>query len=179
MSKSTKSRRVYKPAAPVAGVARWLQRPMPGNGFGLLMLATSTGDDVYQLTTNVDGFRLEKRDGTAYQLPTDCSACTCKDHGYRRRPCKHMRGLKAALASLPVYPLPPRKPQQTPAPLPTPVRTAAELLYDPEEPWTDLPLEWVNRKPVKPAVTVPSIGELMLLDDARQPAGRVSCWAGD
>jgi hypothetical protein len=54
------------------------------------------------------GYRLAKRDGTAYDLTADLQTCDCPDFTQNRahaeaaelRLCKHCRGLAAALAAL-------------------------------------------------------------------------------
>ena len=47
------------------------------------------------------GYRLERRDGTAYDIDATGPdwQCDCPDATYRQRECKHARALRAALAS--------------------------------------------------------------------------------
>ena len=91
-------------ARPVHGVAKWLS-PTGFLGIGVLAI-NGTPYTVTRLSHDgrTVGYRLEKPDGTAYDVSTEAESwrCDCPDGTYRpERPggCKHVAGLRAALAS--------------------------------------------------------------------------------
>jgi hypothetical protein len=98
---------------PATGAAKWAS-PDPvtalcNGGAAALVITSQTkagpvviGYVVQPILDNGErvGWRLEKAeddDPAVYQLPADLSSCTCADHTFRERPCKHMGGLRAAL----------------------------------------------------------------------------------
>lgn len=102
MTTLSSSQRQVKAARPVTGACRWAVQPTdthPGCLVisGVAYLVYENRHDGILL-----GYRLNKADGTAYDLPADLSGCDCPDATYRERPggCKHRRSLRAALAAL-------------------------------------------------------------------------------
>lgn len=97
-----------KVSPPVKGSARWVKKL--ANDFGRLAITSYTkrGPVVteYDVQLNRDergqplGYVLAKDDDTVYDLPADLSACDCHDCLCRDRECKHLKGLRAALAQL-------------------------------------------------------------------------------
>jgi hypothetical protein len=94
--------RALKPQArPAAGVCRWVF-PLRRRTSGVLEINAAE----YFITVLQDaagqtrGYRLEKPDGTAYDVDTTGTdwLCDCADATYRRRACKHAKALRAALA---------------------------------------------------------------------------------
>jgi hypothetical protein len=91
-----------RPARPVAGVCRWVF-PLSQRDTGVLRI----NDAEYFVTVHrneagqAQGYRLEKPDGTAYDIDTTGRdwLCDCPDATYRQRECKHAKALRAALAS--------------------------------------------------------------------------------
>jgi hypothetical protein len=50
---------------------------------------------------HVEGVRVQKfGTGATYDLPADLSSCTCADHVYRERECKHMSALRQGLIAV-------------------------------------------------------------------------------
>jgi hypothetical protein len=110
MATSTTSRPAPQPAT---GTARWASAdPAAALRLGaaaalVIRTATRAGEVAagYVVRPILDGgqlvgYRLEKADDegpAAYDLPADLSSCTCPDHTWRGRPCKHMGGLLDAL----------------------------------------------------------------------------------
>ena len=85
---------------PVHGVVKWLSRP-GFMGAGVLTI-NGTLYHVLRLDGGV-GYRLEKTDGTLYDVNTEAATwtCDCKDATFcPERPggCKHVAALRAALA---------------------------------------------------------------------------------
>jgi hypothetical protein len=109
--KTTRKRRTLQPAT---GSSRWAVRPSltgrPGRLVITFKLANGTEvTETYIVTENRQdgtllGYRLTKRDGTAYDLLScDCPAFTqnrTQAETAELRLCKHCRGLAAALAAL-------------------------------------------------------------------------------
>ncbi len=91
---------------PVGGACRWLVR-IGETGMGALEI----NGTAYVLTVLKDGnttagYRMEKSNGTTYDIDATAEpwTCDCKDYLYRRagldpKGCKHIAGLKAALAA--------------------------------------------------------------------------------
>lgn len=120
MATLAKPRAARKPLTPATGSCRWAVQPGIGHFArpGCLVITSLRSDgksvtEAYIVTENLDGvclvgYRLEKPDGTVYDLPADLSGCDCPDAVYRRsqakepelRACKHVRGLRKALADL-------------------------------------------------------------------------------
>jgi hypothetical protein len=104
-----------RPVKLVHGTARWLT-PEPatalslGLSAGLMIRKEGERPDspgtAYMVSAdqdegNVFGYRLERLDGgEAYDIDAGFTSCTCPDHVYRQRACKHLRGLRAALLSV-------------------------------------------------------------------------------
>ena len=105
-----------RPVKPIRGTARWITST-PALALahemvaGLLIRradepAASPGTAymvrVYRDGGAVSGYRLEKLDGSdeAHDIDAGFTSCTCRDHTYRQRECKHLLGLRAALKSL-------------------------------------------------------------------------------
>ena len=93
--------RPTKPEArSVTGVCRWVW-PLNYRDTGVLAI----NEVEYFVTTlrnadgQVQGYRLEKRDGTAYDVDTTGPdwRCDCPDSTYRQRGCKHTKALWVAL----------------------------------------------------------------------------------
>jgi hypothetical protein len=87
---------------PVHGIAKWLS-PMGFLGTGVLAI-NGTMYTVLRLSSGV-GYRLEKTDGTLYDVNTEAATwtCDCPDATYNPgRPggCKHVAALRAALAAV-------------------------------------------------------------------------------
>jgi hypothetical protein len=106
---------------PVAGTFRWLARPGELAEAGCLAITATRQDGqqvtaLYLVTENRDGlallgFRLQKADGSHYDLPAELTTCDCADATHNpERPggCKHRRALGRALASLQPTPDRPR-----------------------------------------------------------------------
>jgi hypothetical protein len=103
-----------RPVKPVRGSARWLtstpaEALAQGLPAGLLIRRADEPADspgtaymvrVYLDEGTVFGYRLEKLDGDeVYDIDRDFQSCTCPDHTYRNRVCKHLLALRAALKS--------------------------------------------------------------------------------
>jgi hypothetical protein len=72
---------------------------IPGGLPGLLQLEGTC----YMVTPHAgsaDVFVLVKTDGTAYVVDTHRRRCSCPDATFKRRECKHVRGITAAMAAL-------------------------------------------------------------------------------
>lgn len=89
----------------LAPAAEWLRRGLPCP----LVIAAPTARGVVECLYMVSchreggrltGYRLEKEDGTTYDIDVLMQSCECKDHMARRRQCKHLVGLALALAEL-------------------------------------------------------------------------------
>jgi hypothetical protein len=104
-----------RPVKPVRDTARRLRgEPATALSVGLpagLMIRKEgekpdSPGTAYRVTADRDegtvfGYRLEKLDGEGvYDIDAGFSSCTCPDHVYRQRACKHLRGLRAALLSV-------------------------------------------------------------------------------
>ncbi len=99
----------HEPAKPVSGVARWIDRPiapcdaLPNGAPGLLLI----NETVYRVTIlgtlspqgalAVDGYAVEKADGTVYHIDRQHGECSCADCTFRGRQCKHSSALAVAL----------------------------------------------------------------------------------
>jgi hypothetical protein len=92
----------------VHGKCHWVVKPctLPGGGWsGILEITsyTSRGEVTlrYLVTRLEGGYRLEKPDGEVYDINLewgwDQAECTCGDHTFRSRTCKHAKALHAAL----------------------------------------------------------------------------------
>lgn len=93
-----------KPLAPVAVESRWV-RQLFTNDLDAKTGCLEIGGQFYGVIALPIGYQLVKRDGTTYEIELDTQypSCSCPDHTYRpNRPggCKHLVGLKAALAEL-------------------------------------------------------------------------------
>jgi hypothetical protein len=96
------NRPVQSQARPVAGTCRWVF-PLNQRDTGVLAI----NDAEYFVTAYRDrdghaqGYRLEKPDGTAYDIDTTSRdwQCDCPDATYRQRECKHAKALRVALTS--------------------------------------------------------------------------------
>jgi hypothetical protein len=104
-----------RPVKPSRGTARWLTSSpavalAQGLPAGLLIRRADEPADspgtpylvkVYLDDGTVFGYRLEKLDGDeVYDIDADFETCTCPDHTYRNRVCKHLLALRAALKSI-------------------------------------------------------------------------------
>jgi hypothetical protein len=107
--------RPYQATRPVTGCCRWAVQPGTGRNAhpGVLVVTTEDARGVANVGTFVvrelrdggrlTGYRLEKPDGTAYDLPADLSSCDCPDatqHPERPGGCRHQKAMRAALAAL-------------------------------------------------------------------------------
>jgi hypothetical protein len=110
-----KSGRLAPATRTVHGGCRWAVQPGTGPALhpGVLVITSTDARGQQNVGTFVvsehrdggllTGYRLEKPDGTAYDLPADLSSCDCPDHCFHpERPggCRHMRALAAALKAL-------------------------------------------------------------------------------
>ncbi len=96
-----------KVAKPVQGTARWIIKPGRAAAGVLAInrvpyLVTEHRDD-----GRTTGYRVQKEDGTSYDLDTSGKVwtCECRDYEYRRagkdpKGCKHVAALRKALARL-------------------------------------------------------------------------------
>jgi hypothetical protein len=73
----------------------WL-RPLGGSDPRRGCLEINNG--IYELLVLDNGYQLVKPNGTAYDVDAEFHTCSCPDFGWRGRPCKHIRGLRKALA---------------------------------------------------------------------------------
>ena len=105
-----------RPVKAVRGTARWITSTpalalAQGLPAGLLIRRADEPADspgtaymvhVYLDGGTVFGYRLEKlgADEEVYDIDADFQSCTCRDHTYRQRCCKHLLGLRAALKSV-------------------------------------------------------------------------------
>ena len=104
-----------RPVKPVRGTVRWLTSEPAvalthGLPAGLIIRKQGERPDspgtAYMVTADGDegtvfGYRLEKLDGPeAYDIDAGFASCTCPDHTYRQRACKHLRGLRSALIAI-------------------------------------------------------------------------------
>jgi hypothetical protein len=105
-----------RPVKPIRGTARCLTSSpavalAQGLPAGLLIRRADEPADspgtAYMVSVYLDdgtvfGYRLEKLGGAddAYDIDADFQSCTCRDHVYRQRCCKHLLGLRAALKSV-------------------------------------------------------------------------------
>jgi hypothetical protein len=104
-----------RPVKPVRGTARWLTTEPAvaltvGLPAGLMIRKEGEKPDspgtAYMVSADRDegtvfGYRLEKIDGKdAYDVDADFQSCSCPDHVYRQRACKHLRGLRSALIAI-------------------------------------------------------------------------------
>ena len=87
-------------AKPVSGTCKWVL-PFGETGTGVLNI----NQVCYTITIlkNRDrtaGYRLEKLDGTVYDIDATGEQwkCDCPDSTYRERACKHVKALQAAFA---------------------------------------------------------------------------------
>jgi hypothetical protein len=110
-----------KPTQSATARCHWLQVPfLPGPEFpqglpGLLWIEAETQrgvvGEVYMLSPLTDradggklvGWRLTKSDGTRYDVEGHYFVCDCPDSTFRKRPCKHVKALRAALRSIGVH----------------------------------------------------------------------------
>jgi hypothetical protein len=115
MSSLTAPRRPHNATRPVSGGCRWAVQPGTGKTAhpGVLVITSADARGQVNVGTFVVhahqdggrllGYRLEKPDGTAYDLPADLSSCDCPDgtfHPERPGGCRHQKALRAALAAL-------------------------------------------------------------------------------
>src|SRR5262249_28347705 len=94
------------PAPSITGSCRWALQPTAEHP-GVLVI----NDTAYLVTELLDGlarlgFRLQKTDGTVYDIDATQAfwTCDCPDFQFRRtndpKGCKHLAGLRAALKAL-------------------------------------------------------------------------------
>ena len=102
MSTVTRSR---KPLQAVQVEVRWVRR-LFANEIDPQSGCLEIGGQFYGVVAIDGGFRLTKPDGTVYDIDTNTSwggwSCDCPDGTYRgHRPggCRHVAGLRAALAA--------------------------------------------------------------------------------
>jgi hypothetical protein len=88
-----------KPLPPAHGACRWICQMTDAHAGVLTINGT-----VYTVQALREGYRLQKQDGTVYDLPLTLDSCDCPDSCYRHErsagTCKHANGLRAALAAL-------------------------------------------------------------------------------
>jgi hypothetical protein len=90
---------------PVHGVAKWVLPIGEADAGGLAINGTAYTVNVLRGTGRaINGYRLCKADGTAYDVNTEAEpwTCDCPDatfHPERPGGCKHVAGLRAALAA--------------------------------------------------------------------------------
>ena len=107
----TRQTRRETPHTTRSGSCRWTagredaKARLQGGLATALRITSDTGDvtDYFVVPQPGHGWRLVKigdDECTAYDLPLDCSACSCPDTRYRGCLCKHRKALKAALAVL-------------------------------------------------------------------------------
>jgi hypothetical protein len=94
------NRQPPRKAKPVSGTCRWV-RPIGAAGTGVLAIT----EVCYSITIlksrgRTVGYRLEKLDGTVYDVNAEGEpwTCDCPDATYRERECKHVKALRAALS---------------------------------------------------------------------------------
>lgn len=95
-----------KPAA-IHGIARWLDLPVRVRDFEIGTLRVNDVEYVVTLPADRSGARLTKDRATVYHVDLAKGECDCPDAQYRKRACKHVLAVRAAVATL------------TPAALPT------------------------------------------------------------
>jgi hypothetical protein len=88
-------------AKPVSGTCKWVL-PIGETGTGVLAInGTDYTVTVLRNQDRVTGYRLQKLDGTVYDIDAGREqwGCDCPDATYRERQCKHVKALRAALAA--------------------------------------------------------------------------------
>lgn len=80
--------------APVSGVARWVDATT-------LTIKTDRLTETYAVSVGNGFARLAKSDGKVYEVALDEGRCSCPDHKYNRRECKHIKALRSALPKRP------------------------------------------------------------------------------
>src|SRR4051812_48588070 len=106
-------RRPKKPPAPVHGKARWIKRPASPRHAGRLEITNGNGQaqeyDVVPIISGetLVGYLLFKDRTTSYAIDVTVNpwTCECGDYVFRREgsetpECKHVAGLRVALAAL-------------------------------------------------------------------------------
>jgi hypothetical protein len=94
------NRQFSRKAKLVSGTCKWVL-PIGETGTGVLAInGTDYTVTVLRNQDRITGYRLQKLDGTVYDI--DASQldwrCDCPDSTYRERECKHVKALRAALA---------------------------------------------------------------------------------
>lgn len=93
---------------PVAGKVRWLRPLIVGKTLGRLAITNASGlTTEYDIGAHLDGerivgFGLAKDDDEVYAIDASQSygwTCDCGDCQFRARECKHIKAVRAALAS--------------------------------------------------------------------------------
>jgi hypothetical protein len=127
METNKRKTRKQENVKPITGSVRWLRPLVLGKTLGRLAITNASGVvteyDVHAFLDGdrLTGFGLAKNDDAIYCIDVSGSwgwTCDCADCQFRSRECKHIRGLRAALAhagiNVPVPPRPAPEPEMPP-----------------------------------------------------------------
>lgn len=148
---------------PVTGTAKWVLA-MSAAGFGVIEITTATGTKRYSVTTLPNGgYRMLSEQGQVYDIDAAAEhwTCDCPDYLHSRanrdpNGCRHVAGLRAALAKIG------RLPGQ-PAPTPEQRSLGDRMRNDPpavaDDGWRDEPVDVEDLlRPDEPAPHFAAVG---------------------